>query len=140
MLELFVQIKQLGKRKPMIAREPLTLPEGIGTLRELVTEIVRQRVAAFNEKKEEGNWAKYLYDFDLEKTAESGKVGFDAKYNAKTQDPDKAVDAALLAFEDGLFRVFLDENEIESLDAAVEFRKGQTLTFLRLTMLAGRSW
>lgn len=140
MKTLFVQIKQLGKRKPVIEREPLPIPGSIATLRALLDHIVRERVAAFNERNAEGDWAKYLTDFDLETTAASGKVGFDAKYNDKTQDADKAVEAAMLAFEDGLFRVFLDEDELETLDATVNFPDGGTLTFVRLTMLSGRSW
>ncbi|MDR1923221.1 MAG: hypothetical protein LBQ66_02510, partial [Planctomycetaceae bacterium] len=77
---------------------------------------------------------------DLELAAATGKIGFDAKYNNKTQDPNQAVNTALLAFEDGLFRVFLDESELESLDTELTLSNSNTLTFIRLTMLAGRSW
>ena len=140
MKTLFVQIKQIGKRKPVIEKESLQIPESITTLRALLEHIVRERVAAFNEKNEEGDWSKYLTGFDLATTAESGKVGFDAKYNAQKQDVGKAVEMALLAFEDGLFRVFFDDNELESLDDVVDFQENGLLTFVRLTMLSGRSW
>ena len=43
-------------------------------------------------------------------------------------------------FEDGLFRVFLGDRELENLDEKVEFAEGNEITFIRLTMLAGRMW
>jgi hypothetical protein len=140
MKTLFVQIKQIGKRKPVIEKESLEIPESIATLRALLEHIVCERIATFNEKNEEGDWTRYLTGFDLATTAESGKVGFDTRYNVKKQDVGKAVEAALLAFEDGLFRVFLDDNELESLGDTVDFPKNCLLTFVRLTMLSGRSW
>jgi hypothetical protein len=140
MPQLFVRVKQIGKRKPLIENQPLTVPETVRTLKALVEYIVRLRVEAFNERSEDGNWTKYLTDFDIDNTAETGKIGFDAAYTGKQQDADKAVEVALLAFQDGLFRVFLDDDELESLDAELNLCDGPVLTFIRLTMLAGRSW
>lgn len=140
MTELFIQVKQVGKKKFVIERQAIELPGSVASLRDLLSLLVRQGVAAFNEKTEEGNWTKYLTDFDLETSAESGKVGFDARYNGRQQDADQAVETACLAFEDGLFRVFFDDEEIESLDAMQTFDEGGVLTFIRLTMLSGRNW
>ncbi|MDR1485300.1 MAG: hypothetical protein LBT09_10810 [Planctomycetaceae bacterium] len=145
MTQLFVQVKQIGKRKPVIEKLAIEIPKTIQTLRQLLDQIVRERVKTFNQKNETGNWTKYLTNdpdnnLDLEVVADSGKVGFDAKYNDKKQDANKAVETVLLAFEDGLFRVFCDDNEVENLDNVISFDKGKTLTFIRLTMLAGRSW
>jgi hypothetical protein len=149
--QLFVQVKQIGKRKPLIEKQSIEIPDTIQNLRQLITQIVRERVEEFNQKDDQGNWTKYLTNhnhnnndpnenIDLDIVAESGKIGFDAKYNSKKQDPDKAVEAALIAFEDGLFRVFCGDNELTSLDNTVTFSNGNTLTFVRLTMLAGRLW
>ncbi|MDR2346967.1 MAG: hypothetical protein LBE18_12975 [Planctomycetaceae bacterium] len=150
-IQLFVQIKQIGKRKPVVEKQAIEIPQTVQTLRQLITQIVRDRVEAFNRKDDKGDWTKYLTSYnrnnndnpneeiDLEIVAETGKVGFDAKYNDKKQDPDKAVESALLAFEDGLFRVFCDDNELTNLDEIISFANGNTLTFIRLTMLAGCS-
>ena len=140
MLQLFVRIKQVGKRKPLIDNQPLPVPETVRTLRSLLEHIVRQRVEDFNDRAEDGDWTKYLTDVELDAVAETGKVGFDAKYNDRTQNADKAVDAAILAFQDGIFRVFLDDDELESLDNDINLHDGNVLTFIRLTMLSGRSW
>ena len=140
MTQLYVRIKQVGKRKPLIEDQPLTVPVTVDTFRSLLEYIVRLRVKAFNERSETGDWTKYLTDFNLDATAETGKVGFDAVYNDRKQDADKAVDTAILAFQDGLFRVFQGDEELESLDTPLNLRDGNELTFIRLTMLAGRSW
>jgi hypothetical protein len=150
-IQLFVQVKQIGKRKPVVEKQAIEIPSSIKTLRSLLTHIVEERVKAFNQKDDKGNWTKYITDIisnrdnvgeniDIELVAQSGKIGFDAKYNSKVQNLDKAVEAALLAFEDGLFRVFCDDNELLALDSTVDFSDGNVLTFIRLTMLAGRSF
>jgi hypothetical protein len=131
----------------VVEKQAIEIPETVQTLRQLLVHIVRERVETFNQKNETGNWTKYLTNhhdqnnnLDLEIVAESGKVGFDVKYNDKKQDVDKAVEAVLLAFGDGLFRIFCDDNELTNLDNMTPFTNGNTLTFIRLTMLAGRSW
>ena len=140
MTQGLVRIQQIGKRKPPREDQPLDLPETVTTLRALPETIVRRRVEAFHERSDFGDWTKSPTDCDLEAAAETGKVGFDAKYNDRLQDADKAVETAMLAFQDGQFRVFLDENELESPDEVLNFRAGQVLIFLRLTRLSGRSW
>jgi hypothetical protein len=123
MTQFFVQIKQIGKRKAVVEKQAIGIPSTVCTLRQLLIYTVTERVETFNQKSEAGNWTKYLTDYndqlndinctkvnhnkvDLEICAESGKVGFDANYNGKKQDIDKSVEVVLLAFEDGLFRVF----------------------------------
>ncbi len=48
-----------------------------------------------------------------------------------------AVDAALLAFGDGLFKVFVGERELTDDGAALPVTDGAALLFLRLVPLAG---
>ena len=52
----------------------------------------------------------------------------------------KALDNAFLSFEDGLYRVFLGENELTELDTPLDIKENDELTFIRLTMLTGRIW
>jgi len=52
-------------------------------------------------------------------------------------DAAAAVDAALLAFEDGLFKVFVAERELADDDDPVVLADGAQLLFLRLMPLAG---
>ena len=52
-------------------------------------------------------------------------------------DPEQAVETALLAFQDGLYYVFVDEQQVTELDAPVPLRAASRLMFLRLVALAG---
>ncbi|KUO70710.1 MAG: hypothetical protein APF81_26025 [Desulfosporosinus sp. BRH_c37] len=52
----------------------------------------------------------------------------------------KAIATALLAFQDGIYRVFIGDNEVAELDEKLSLKEGEVLTFIRFTMLAGRMW
>ena len=45
-----------------------------------------------------------------------------------------------MAFNDGLFRIFLNDNELSSLEEKIKLQENDKLTFIRLTMLSGRIW
>ena len=72
--------------------------------------------------------------------AESGRVGFGRIFSDKKADFEAAAENALQCFEDGLVRVFQNEDELEGLDSPIEIREGDRFTFIRLTFLAGRLW
>ena len=55
-------------------------------------------------------------------------------------DRQKAVDNAIQCWQDGLVRVFVDEEEAVELDGPLPLRENAVLTFIRLTFLAGRMW
>ncbi len=82
----------------------------------------------------------FLTKEEVEERAETGKVAFGRIYSEKKADPVKAVENALQCFEDGLVRVFQNEEELEQLDAAMQIREGDLFTFIRLTFLARRLW
>ena len=70
----------------------------------------------------------------------SGKVGFGNIYNEKKADVSRAQENVIMAFEDGLVRVFIGDCEQEKLDDNIDLKEGDVLTFIRLTFLAGRMW
>ena len=49
----------------------------------------------------------------------------------------QATATALLAFEDGLYQVYVDDEPIDSLEQVVHIGEGARLMFLRLVALAG---
>ena len=55
----------------------------------------------------------------------------------KRQDPAEAVAAAIQSFADGFYYVFLDEAQVETLDAPLAVAEDSRLLFVRLTPLAG---
>lgn len=137
---LYVQVKQLGRRAAFLEKRPVEIPPETATLRALLTAIVRQEVTAFRKRQEAAALLPYLTQASLDDAATSGKVGFGVIYGEKTPDVQNAINAVMLAFEDGLFRVFLDDEPLTELDAPQVFPADATLTFLRLTFLAGRMW
>ena len=52
-------------------------------------------------------------------------------------DRSAAVDAALLAFDDGLFKVFVGDDELAADSGPADLTDGSSVLFLRLIPLAG---
>lgn len=140
-MRIFVMMKQLGKRRDVLGRIPFDLPEAPRTLRDLLTMMVKTMVAQYNTRQLETPVFHYLTEDDLLNSAEqTGKVGFGTRYNENDAEPERAVTTAIQAFEDGLYRVFTGNTELTSLDAPLELAPDETITLIRLTMLAGRMW
>ncbi|WNS41420.1 hypothetical protein [Paenibacillus sp. MMS20-IR301] len=137
---LYVTVKSLGKRKPVLERQELVLEQLPATLQELIEQIVILQIEGLVHKQERGDILPFLTGTEIKEQAGNGKVGFGAVYNHEVPDPAKAVAAALLAYEDGLYKVFLQEQECASLKEPLEIHEGDELVFIRFTMLAGRLW
>jgi hypothetical protein len=74
--------------------------------------------------------------------SEIGKIAFGYIYNDKEPDTEKAIDTALLAYEDGIVRLFINgvEAEYKEEGTPISLSEGDEVTFVRLAMLAGRMW
>ena len=77
---------------------------------------------------------------ELDARAETGKIGFDVNYGERRAETEPAVKNALQSFEDGIYRIFLNDRSLERLDEPLHILEEDSLTFVRLTMLAGRMW
>lgn len=139
-MKVFVSIKQAGKRKDFLTKKEFDLQTNPTTLKELLTEMIYINVNEFNGKSSEPSMMKFLTQEEIGEQAETGKVGFNRKYNDKQADVTKAVETAILAYTDGMVRVFHEETEITNLDALLDIKEGDVFTFIRFTMLAGRMW
>lgn len=138
-MKVYVSVKQAGKRKEYIKKE-LILENTPLNLRGLITEVVRINVTAYNNKTADPLIIKYLSPAEMEDQAETGKVGFGQRRSQEQADVYRAIETALLAFEDGIYRVFIGEDEITTMDEPLEINENDLLTFIRFTMLAGRMW
>lgn len=140
-MKVKVNLKQIGQRKQKIAPVDFEYPTPPKTVRELIEFTVEICVNAYNERVRAGQGnEKPLNEQQILDMAEVGKIAFGINYGEKEQDLGKAKENALQSFEDGLYRVFIGENELEGLDTAIALTEGDTLTFIKLTMLAGRMW
>lgn len=146
-MELKVQVKQAGKRQNKITTERLKLekkPETVGELLQLSVKASRlaflERMKGTRSEDQELYSQLILSEERLEEKAASGKVGFGRITNEKTVSEEKAVETARQAFEDGIIALFIDNVRYEEFDTPLSLTGDETVTFVKLTMLAGRMW
>ena len=94
-MDIYVRVKAIGKRKDILAPTPYTIPDGICSLRQLLTAVVQKEVAQYNSKEAEAQLIPFLTQQELEDQAKIGKVSFGTIYSDKKADPGKAVANAL---------------------------------------------
>ena len=109
-------------------------------VQELITETVKICLDAYKKRVEDRDTMKVLARDNIEEMAEIGKIAFGISYGEKVPEEQEAIDTAITAFEDGLYRIFLDGEELSDLQQSIVLNEDTELTFIRLTMLAGRIW
>lgn len=144
-LTLTVETKVLGQRRPALPAVDVELAPhretgNVQTLRELLTAVVTHEVEAFDERQERRRLTRVLLPEEIERGAERGKIDM----GGHTETPDveavtaaEAVATALQAYEDRLYLVFVDDQQVQSLDAPVDLHEGSRLLFVRLVALIG---
>ena len=138
-MNIFLKIKALSKRQPLIERVSFSIDEGvsINTSNMLIEYIVRRSVDDYNKKEIDAPLFPYLTVEKLADSAKTGKVGFNDRRNENQQNVDEAVQNALACFNDGIFKLFINDAEV-SFEETITLAEGDEITFIRLTMLAGR--
>lgn len=135
---LTLQLKRLGKKKiHLLEFEIEKQPQ---TLKELIEECVKSEVKHYNEKREEIKLMSFLSPKDIQEQSETGKIGFGDLENRELAQVDEAIANALLAFEDGLYVVFVDDEEIKSFEQSIDLKPDSVIAFIRLTFLTGTYW
>jgi len=136
--------KAAGRRKELLPRWDLPLPPvGSGggdplTLRALIGRIVRLEVAAYNQRQKQARFITVLSDDEIREAARKGRVSSGGReHDVAEVGLEEAVGAALQAFEDGMYLVLIDDTEQTDLDRQVFLTDESTITFIRLTFLAG---
>lgn len=136
-----INIKQIGERKQKIAPISFEYDPVPHTVRDLIIQTVTICVNDFNKRVRAGEEnANPLSETEISGMAGIGKIAFGINYGGREYDSGKAAENALQAFQDGLYRIFLNDHELEELDGELNLIENDSLTFIRLTMLAGRMW
>jgi hypothetical protein len=138
-LDIFIRVKAAGKRRDMLGLQPAVVPDKTSSAAELITHLVTENVRFYNAKVVDQPFFHYLSEQQLEDGVHTGKVGFGSRNNENQQDEAQAVRNALQCFEDGIYRVLLNESEI-TLSSGFTLKEGDVVTFIRLVMLAGRKF
>lgn len=133
-----VQAKIAGQRGELFSPFELEWPVAKAlALSDLIEVVVRQEVAAFEQRQRERRLDRVLSPQQVADGVASGKVDPEGRATSGDVDGDEAVATALEAFADGLYFVFVDDTQIESLDTTVHVVPTSTLLFVRLTPLVG---
>ena len=137
-MKIIINVKGLSRKK-VIHQEEVELINKISTTKDLITELVKINVEKFNKKIDEKDILSIMTNENIAKAARIGKIG-DEVHGDKKANLKKALDTAYLAFEDGLYCIFINDEQSEKLDDSLNLKDGDILTLIRLTMLAGRMW
>ena len=139
-MQLYIRIKAAGKRRDVLEKVPIEIPAGTDTVQKLIEHIVLENVRAYNAQTVDNTLFQYLTQKELEAGEMLGKIGFGDRKNEKPQDEAQAVANAWECFEDGIFRMLVNETEITTNQKNITLNENDTITFIRLVMLAGRRW
>ena len=137
-MKIIINVKGLSRKK-VIHQEEVELINKVSTTKDLITELVKINVEKFNKKIDEKDILSIMTNENIAKAARIGKIG-DEVHGDKKANLKKALDTAYLAFEDGLYCIFINDEQTEKLDDSLNLKDGDILTLIRLTMLAGRMW
>ena len=137
-MKIIINVKGLSIKK-VIHQEEVELTNNISTTKDLITELVKINIEKFNKKIDDKDILSIMTNEHIAEAARNGKIG-DEVHGDKKANLEKALDTAYLAFEDGLFCIFINDEQSEKLDDNLNLKDGDILTFIRLTMLAGRMW
>lgn len=102
------------------------------TIIELLKNIMIQQIETLHTPE------KIIDNKEINQQAKSGKISFE-RYGEKPEI-NSMMDTLIQDFEDGLFRIYYNEEEQTDLYKEIEVKENDTLVFIKLVMLAGRLW
>ncbi|QUB80889.1 hypothetical protein [Prevotella jejuni] len=131
-MEVNIVKKKLGSRKEL-GRHPIEIDDTVNTLEALLYTLTRQGLTEAQTSKE--NHA--LSDSEIAEQAEEGRIRFAENYGENHDTLEKAIQRTRQAYNDSLFRVFINGEEITTWDAPIKLCQGAEIVIIRLTMLTG---
>jgi len=139
-MEIMINMKRMGKRRNAITRVPFHLEHCPATVGELLEETVKTCVKEYRERQENMDVIRFFSREEIADKAAAGKVAFGINYGERQPDLWQALESARQAFEDGIAVIFIDGQEQEHLTDNVAITPESDITFVKMTLLAGRMW
>lgn len=115
----------------------VSVPADVGSLRDLLSALVRHELAAYEQRRSVSRTLRVLTPADLARGVDAGVYGRENRAVAAPPPEAEAIERAVEAFFDGLYFVFIDDIQIEELEAPVAVRPDSTVRLVRLVALAG---
>ncbi|MEX1376253.1 MAG: hypothetical protein AB1Z23_02155 [Eubacteriales bacterium] len=138
-MNISIKVKKIGSKRALLNDLNLQIDASNSpiSLEEFIKAVVIQNVEDFNNRIDGKNIIPFLTQKEIEEKSKTGKIAGNALMNDKKQDICKAVDAALLAHEDGLYKVFVDAVLYDDLKEDIPLKQNCEVVFVRLTFLTG---
>lgn len=134
---VYFKMKKLGKQKSVdLQPVPFILEERPVTLRELLIALTKLGVQQYNARKDEGQILSYLTKDEIAAQAVRGKIASGLRGGADAVE-EQAVENTIQCFEDGIYRVFAEDDELTGLSDVIPWSDDLVFTLIRLTMLSG---
>lgn len=86
----------------------------------MISILFSDSVEGYNLRLKETDKTVLLPKNEIDDMSQAGKIGFGIPYGSNPADYQEALDTAYQGFEDGLYRVFVGEQEMESLDDSTD--------------------
>ena len=118
-MKLKVNIKKIGKSKHQVQEAVYEIPGHPGNVRELIEAVTTACVTLYNQRMDDKELLRCLTSDEINDQAASGRVGFGVNYGDRKADPESAVNHAIQSFEDGIYRIFLDDRALEQLEEKI---------------------
>lgn len=131
-MEIYIIQKKLGSRKEL-GRRPVEITETVNTLATLLYTLTQQGLTEAQTSKEN----QTLSVSEIAAQAEEGRIRFAENYGENHDTLEKAIQRTRQAYDDSLFRVFINGEEITTWDAPIKLCQGAEIVIIRLTMLTG---
>lgn len=131
-----MQTKILGDTSSPDIQE-VSVVEEVVTLRQLLEVLVSHELASYEERRVRSRTLWVLTPGDVARGVETGRFGRESRAVPAAPPLDVALVRAIEAFTDGLYFVFLDDIQVEDLDAVLRIESDSRLRLVRLVALAG---
>ena len=131
-MEIYIIKKKLGSRKEL-ERNPVAIDKTANTLGTLLYILTQKGLTETQTPKE----IHALSDSEIAEQAEEGRIRFAKNYGENHDTMAKAMERTKQAYDDGLFKVFINGEEVTEWNGPITLCQGTEVVFLRLTMLTG---
>jgi hypothetical protein len=136
LMAMSVATKVVGTGLDHDEKIELTFDEKLDSvpLRDIIREKVILEIRNYNSKQREDYGLEYRSLETISNRIKNGAINIK---RTKIKNEDKEIMKALQAFENGEFKVFLDKQQIDTLDEMISTDLDSDLVFLRLIPLVG---
>jgi len=134
---MIVEARVVGQRSEIADREVPVSVSDATTLRAVLREVVSLELDEYVERQNNRSLLRILTPADLAIGSQSGRYRTEPRPIQPGPTLEQALARALEGFTDGLYFVFLNDRQIEDLDAPMRVDEETRLRFVRLVALAG---